>query len=438
MLSLQAIRERTDEVRAACLARALDAPIDRIVELDEERRPLLSEVETMRADRNRAGKAIGAAKDAEERQRLIEEQRAVASKLDDLEDRLRAFDTELDDLLLQVPNLFHELVPIGPEERNDVVLHGNPATGEEVRLERPVPKAEWPDPEPEAGMKPHWELGEALGIIDFERGVKMSGANFYLLKGDGARLQRGLISWMLDLHREQGYTEVYPPALVNEAALIGTGQLPKFAETMFQTTDGRWLIPTSEVPVTNMYADEILEAGSLPIHHTAYSPCFRNEQFSAGSAVRGIKRGYQFDKVEMVRFEEPERSWEALEELLEHALQTVRTLGLRYRVLRLASEDLTFASAMTYDVDVWAPGAGEWLEVSSVSNFLDFQARRANLRYRTAEGKVEHLHTLNGSGLGMPRTVAAVLEQHQLEDGSIEVPLAVRPYLGGQTSIEAQ
>jgi seryl-tRNA synthetase len=266
----------------------------------------------------------------------------------------------------------------------------------------------------------------------------MSGANFYLLKGDGARLQRGLISWMLDLHREQGYTEVYPPALVNEAALIGTGQLPKFAETMFQTTDGRWLIPTSEVPVTNMYADEILEAGSLPIHHTAYSPCFRNEQFSAGSAVRGIKRGYQFDKVEMVRFEEPERSWEALEELLEHALQTVRTLGLRYRVLRLASEDLTFASAMTYDVDVWAPGAGEWLEVSSVSNFLDFQARRANLRYRTAEGKVEHLHTLNGSGLGMPRTVAAVLEQHQLEDGSIEVPLAVRPYLGGQTSIEAQ
>jgi seryl-tRNA synthetase len=207
---------------------------------------------------------------------------------------------------------------------------------------------------------------------------------------------------------------------------------------MFQTTDGRWLIPTAEVPVTNMYADEILEAGSLPIHHTAYSPCFRNEEFSAGSAVRGIKRGYQFDKVEMVRFVEPERSWEALEELLEHALQTVRTLGLRYRVLRLSSEDLTFASAMTYDIDVWAPGDGEWLEVSSVSNFLDFQARRANLRYRTAEGKVEHLHTLNGSGLGMPRTLAAVLEQHQLEDGSIEVPVAVRPYLGGQTSIEAQ
>jgi len=319
-----------------------------------------------------------------------------------------------------------------------VILHGDPATGMEERLDVPVPRAQWPDPEGDASLKPHWDLGEQLGIIDFERGVKLSGANFYLLKGDGARLQRALISWMLDLHRQQGYGEVYPPVLVNEAALIGTGQLPKFADTMFQTTDGRWLIPTSEVPITNMYAGEILEGGSLPIHHTAYSPCFRHEQFSAGSAVRGIKRGYQFDKVEMVRFEEPDQSWDALEQLLEHALETVRTLGLRYRVMRLASKDLTFASAMTYDIDVWAPGAGEWLEVSSISNFLDFQARRANLRYRTAEGGTAHLHTLNGSGLGMPRTVAAVMEQHQLEDGSIELPEAIRPYLGGQTAIEPQ
>ena len=437
MLSLQTIRERTDEVRTGASQRGTDAPVDRILELDEERSPLLTEVETMRADRNRAGKAIGAAKDQDERQRLIDEQRAVAGKLDQLEARLAAIDIELNALLLEVPNLFHADVPIGPEAANLVVLHGDPATGSEEHLDTPVPIAEWPDPEPETGLKPHWELGEQLGIIDFERGVKLSGANFYLLRGDGARLQRALISWMLDLHREQGYAEVYPPALVNETALIGTGQLPKFAHTMFQTTDGRWLIPTAEVPVTNMYRDEILEMDALPIHHTAYSPCFRNEEFSAGSASRGIKRGYQFDKVEMVRFEEPDRSWKALDLMLEHALETVRTLGLRYRVHRLASEDLSFASAMTYDIDVWAPGAGEWLEVSSVSNFLDFQARRANLRYRTAEGTVRHLHTLNGSGLGMPRTVAAVLERHQLEDGSIEVPAPLRPYLGGQSSIEA-
>lgn len=438
MLPLQTVRERADEIRTATAQRGAEAPIDRILELDGERAPLLTEVETMRADRNRAGKAIGAASDADERQRLIDEQRAVAGKLDDLEARLAEIDAELNERLLEVPNLFHADVPIGPEEANVVVLHGDPAARTEERVGTPVPITEWPNPEDEPGLKPHWELGEALGIIDFERGVKLSGANFYLLTGDGARLQRALIAWMLDLHREQGYSEVYPPALVNEAALVGTSQLPKFADTMFQTTDGRWLIPTSEVPVTNMYAGEILEPGSLPIHHTAYSPCFRREQFSAGSAVRGIKRGYQFDKVEMVRFEEPDRSWEALESLLEHALETVRTLGLRYRVLRLASEDLTFASAMTYDIEVWAPGAREWLEVSSVSNFLDFQARRASLRYRTEDGSVAHLHTLNGSGLGMPRTVAAVLEQHQLEDGSVELPTALRPYLGGQATIEAR
>jgi len=436
MLTIQTFRDRADEIRTATAQRGTEAPVDRIVELDAERSPLLTEVETMRADRNRAGKAIGAARDADERQRLIDEQRAVAGKLDELEAKLTEIDDELNERLLEVPNLFHPDVPIGPEAANEVILHGDSAAGTEERVHAPIPISEWPDPETEPGLKPHWELGEQLGIIDFERGVKLSGANFYLLKGDGARLQRALISWMLDLHREQGYSEVYPPVLVNESALIGTSQLPKFADTMFQTTDGRWLIPTSEVPVTNMYADEILEAGSLPIHHTAYSPCFRREQFSAGSAVRGIKRGYQFDKVEMVRFEEPDRSWDALETLLEHALETVRTLGLRYRVLRLASEDLTFASAMTYDIEVWAPGAHEWLEVSSVSNFLDFQARRANLRYRSDDG-VAHLHTLNGSGLGMPRTVAAVLEQHQLEDGSIELPAALRPYLGGQASIEA-
>ena len=436
MLSLQTVRDRADEIRQACAQRGTDAPVDQIIELDSSRRPLLTEVETLRADRNRASKAIGAAKDQDERQQLIDAQRAVASNLDGLEAQLRTIEEELSTLLLEVPNLFHSDVPVGSEDENLIIIHGDPAAGTEERLATPSRRSQWPDPETPAGLKPHWELGEQLGIIDFERGVKVSGAHFYMLTGDGARLQRALISWMLDLHRQQGYCEVYPPALVNEAAMIGTAQLPKFADTMFQTTDGRWLSPTAEVPITNMYGDEILEAGELPIHHTAYSPCFRREQFSAGSAVRGIKRGYQFDKVEMVRFEKPENSWDALEELLEHAIETVRTLGLRYRVMRLATEDLSFASAMTYDIDVWAPGAREWLEVSSISNFLDFQARRANLRYRTADGTVAHLHTLNGSGLGMPRTLAAVLEQHQLEDGSVELPAVLQPYLSGQSSIE--
>jgi seryl-tRNA synthetase len=436
MLSLQTIRERSDEIREACAKRESDAPIDRILELDSERRPLLGDVERMRADRNQAGKAIGAAKDDAERQELIATQRAVAGELDELEARLGEIDTELNALLLEVPNLFHESVPVGTEADSVVVMAGNGATGEEERFETPLPLAESPVPESDDELKPHWEIGEALGIIDFERGVKLSGANFYLLRSDGARLQRGLINWMLDVHREQGYSEVYPPVLVNEAMLVGTGSLPKFAETLFQTTDGRWLIPTAEVPVTNMYRDEILEDAELPIHHTAYSPCFRNEQFSAGRDVRGIKRGYQFDKVEMVRFERPEASWEALDELLEHALEMVRTLGLRYRVLRLATGDLTFSSAMTYDIEIWAPGAQEWLEVSSISNFVDFQARRANLRFRNAEGQVEYLHTLNGSGLALPRLMATILEQYQLEDGSVQVPAAIRGYLGGQTTIE--
>ena len=437
MLSLQTIRERADEVRAASSQRATDAPVDRILELDAERGPLLTEVEMMRADRNRAGKAIGAATDADERQRLIDEQRAVAGRLDDLEARLAEIDGELNALLLEVPNLFHPDVPVGGEEDSVVVLSGDGATGEEERIDPPVPIADWPTPEPDGSPKPHWEVGETLGIIDFERAAKLSGAHLQLLRGDGARLQRALISWMLDVHREQGYSEVYPPAMVNEQALVGTGQLPKFAETMFETTDGRWLIPTAEVPVTNMYRDEILDTAELPIHHTAYSPCFRDEQFSAGSASRGIKRLYQFDKVEMVRFERPGDSWNALDQLLEDALVLVRALGLRYRVLRLATGDLTFASAMTYDIETWAPGDREWLEVSSVSNFLDFQARRANLRFRNADGDVEHLHTLNGSGLALPRLLATILEHHQLEDGSVEVPPALRPYLGGQTSIQS-
>ncbi|MBM3141303.1 MAG: serine--tRNA ligase [Chloroflexi bacterium] len=437
MLPAQTIRERTADVRRSLEVRRTEAPIDRILELDERRRALLTEVESMRADRNRAGRAIGAARDAAKRARLIEEQRAVAGRLDALEGLLREVDAELDALLLQVPNLPHPDVPVGGEADSVVVLEGDGAG--ERRLDPPQPTSAYPAPATDEARLPHWELGERLGIIDFERGVKISGSQFYVLRGDGARLQRALIAWMLDLHREQGYVEVYPPAVIKEEMLVGTGQLPKFAHTMFhlEGTD-LWLNPTAEVPVTNLYRDEILDVGDLPILHTAYTPCFRNEQFSAGAAVRGIKRGYQFDKVEMVRFENDESSWAALEQLLDDALEVARRLGLRYRVLRLATADLTFASAMTYDIEVWAPGAREWLEVSSVSNFEAFQARRANLRYRDPDGRIHALHTLNGSGLALPRTVATLLETHQLEDGSVELPEALRLYLGGQASISPQ
>ena len=436
MLSIQTIRERTEEVRASLLNRSTEAPLDAILAVDERRRAVLGDVERMRRDRNEAGKRIGGAKDAAEREQLIAAQRDVADDLDRLEVLLRDADRELDAMLLYMPNIPHPDVPVGGEEDSIVVLEGDGAEGWERRLDTPVTVRDAESPTMREDRHPHWHLGVELGVIDFERGVKISGSPFYILRGNGARLQRALITWMLDVHREQGYTEIYPPFLVRNEMLIGTGQLPKFAETMFHAegTD-LWLVPTAEVPVTNMYRDEILDADAVPLRHVAYTPCFRHEQFSAGRDVRGIKRGFQFDKVEMVQFVPEEQSWAALDQLIEDALAIIRPLGLRYRVLRLATGDLTFASAMTYDIEVWAPGANEWLEVSSVSNFLDFQARRANLRYRDAEGRVRHLHTLNGSGVALPRTLAAILETHQQPDGSVVLPEAIRPYLGGLATL---
>ena len=438
MLSITALRDDGDAIRADLERRGDDTtPVGRALELDEQRRALLADVESMRADRNEAGRLIGAAESDEERQRLIEEQRAVAGRLDELEDRLAETDAALDEVLLTIPNRVHPDVPDGGEEDAVIVLEG--VGSDQHRVDPPMRVADAPDPDPEGEATPHWDLGEALGVIDFERGVKLAGAHFYVLRGDGARLQRALIAWMLDRHREHGYVEVYPPVMVREDMLVGTGQLPKFGDTMFHV-EGQdlWLVPTAEVPVTNMYRDEILEAEALPIRHAAFTTCFRQEQFSAGRETRGIKRGFQFDKVELVHFVAPDRSWEAHEALLEDALDIVRTLGLRWRVIRLAAQDTTFASAMTYDIELWAPGAREWLEVSSVSNFLDFQARRANLRFRNAEGRVEHLHTLNGSGVALPRLVAAILETNQLEDGSVEIPAPLRPYLGGLEAITEQ
>jgi seryl-tRNA synthetase len=282
--------------------------------------------------------------------------------------------------------------------------------------------------------QPHWDLGTALDLIDFERGVKLSGTRFYLLKGAGARLQRALIAWMLDVHTQQhGYTEIYPPYMVRAQALVGTGNLPKFGDNLYHDAEeDLWLIPTAEVPVTNMYGEEILDEASLPIYHVAYTACFRREKMSAGKDTRGIKRGHQFDKVEMVKFVRPETSMDELTALVENAADICRQLGLPYRIVQMCTGDLSFSAAIKFDVEVWAPGCNEWLEVSSCSNFKDFQARRANIRYRPQDGgRVQHVHTLNGSGLALPRTLIAVLENYQQADGSIVVPEVLRPYMGG-------
>lgn len=431
MIPIQRFREDPDGVRRGLLRRGSDAPVAAVLELDGRRRDLLAAVERGRADRNAASKEIGRAADAAERERLIAAQREMKGALDAQEDALRTVEAELDALLLEFPNLPADDVPDGGEADGLVVRSGGP--GGEQPLD-PAPVGER-TVAPEAGHRPHWEVGEALGLIDFERGAKIAGSRFYVLREDAARLQRALIAWMLDVHRAGGWREVYVPAVVREEMLVGTGQLPKFADTMYHDAEEDfWLIPTAEVPVTNLYRDEILPADALPLRHCAYTPCFRRERMSAGRDVRGIKRGHQFDKVELVQFVAADASWAALDFLVDAALEIVRRLGLRYRVVRLAAADLGFSAAATYDIEVWAPGSGEWLEVSSASNFLDFQARRANLRYRDADGRVGHLHTLNASGVALPRILAALLELGDRGD-RVEIPAALRPYLGGQTHL---
>lgn len=423
MLDIRFIRDNVEQVRASAAAKKAPVDVEALLELDRERRRIIQEVEQLKAARNQASKDVARlkAQDGPEResklglsQALIT--REIGEKIKQLDSELRLVEEKLELALLAVPNVADPSVPEGPDESGNMVVR---TEGQERSLHfKP---------------KPHWEIGEKLGMIDFERGVKISGTRFYLLKGWGAKLQRALISFMLDVHtKEHGYSEIYPPYMVGRHCLVGTGQLPKFADNLYHDAEEDfWFIPTAEVPVTNMYRDEVLESKSLPIKHVAYTPCFRREKMSAGKDTRGIKRGHQFDKVELVKFCLPERSNEELEALLADACSIPEKLGLRYRVVKLCTGDLTFASMKTYDVEVWSPGCGEWLEVSSVSNFGDFQARRANIRFRRdPKARPEYLHTLNGSGLALPRTLIAVLENYQNADGTVAVPQALRSYLG--------
>jgi seryl-tRNA synthetase len=419
MLDINLIREQPDLVRKALRDRQMDpTPVDSILALDERRRVLLTEVETLKAERNAVSKEIGKMKDPAERQAKIEAMRVVGDKITELDRQVAVVEEELKFVTATIPNIPDVRTPVGRDESENVVL----------RTVGQLPEFDF---EP----KIHWDLGPALGILDFERGVKITGSRFYVLKGAGARLQRALISYMLDLHTQsgQGYTEQYTPFMVKAATLFAAGQLPKFVDNLYHDVEeDLWMVPTAEVPLTGLHMDEILEEKQLPLMYTAYTPCFRREKMSAGRDVRGIKRGHQFDKVEMYIFCKPEESDAMLEKMRQDAEATCAGLGLTYRIKRLCTGDIGFGASMTYDIEVWAPGLQEWLEVSSVSNDTDFQARRAGIRYRPADGsKVRHVHTLNGSGLGMPRTLIAVLENYQQADGSIKVPEALLPWMGG-------
>lgn len=424
MIDIQIIRDNPEEFQKRIATKNVDVPLDDILAADERRRRLITEVEQNKADRNAGSKLIGRTRDADERNRLIAEMKDLGDRIADLDNQVREIEATLKGLLLDIPNLPDSDVPVGPDENANVV-------------------ADQGGPEREFGFtpRPHWELAEELGIIDFERGVKVAGTRGYVLRGDGARLQRALIQWMLDVHTTRhGYSEVDPPYMVLSEMLVGTGNLPKFADTLFHDAEeDKWLIPTAEVPVTNLYRDEILNADLLPIYHVAATPCFRREQISAGRDVRGIKRVYQFEKVEMVKFVHPDHSDAELKRLMGEALYIVDKLRLKYRILDLSTGDMTFASAHTYDIETWAPGSEEWLEISSCSNFRDFQARRANLKFRPeGGGRPQFLNTLNGSGLALPRVVIAIIENYQRENGTIGVPEVLRPYFGGRETIGKQ
>ena len=443
MLSRQFGREHTDEVRDALALRGSGADLDAILDIDEEWRKLKARGDDLRHQRNEVSSEIGELKQAgkeQEAQEAIERSSELKAEIQEVEDRADELESELDERLLELPNVPQDDVPPGEDESDN----------EEVRRVGFEDARDLP-----GDVTPHYDLGEKLEIIDFERGAKVAGGGFYFLKGDGARLEHALIQFMRDIHREQGYSEVFPPIPVTSESMRGTGQLPKFNEDAYRVggaehddydDDDLWLCPTAEVPVTNMYRDDILLVDDLPIKHQAYTPNFRREAGEHGTETRGIVRVHQFNKVELVNFVEPEDSDERLDALVEEAEEVLRRLDLPYRVVKLCGGDLTFASAKTFDIEVWAPGddmeygpddGGRWLEVSSASNFEEFQARRAGLRYRPERHEsAEYLHTLNASGLALPRVMVAILEYYQNDDGTVTVPEALRPYLDGQELIE--
>jgi seryl-tRNA synthetase len=421
MLDLRFIRENTDQVKESLAKRGAKFDLSEVLSLDEERRKILLQVDDLRRQKNEANDAITQfLKEKKDPKEKIASMKSVAAKIDEAEAALKVIEEKLGKLLLLIPNLVHESIPAGDATQNKVVRQWG-----EVRSFAFTPK-------------PHTELCETLDIVDFSRGAKIAGSNFILYKKLGARLERALINFMLDLHASQhGYQETWPPALVNRASMTGTGQLPKLEEDMYRLKDeDLFLIPTAEVPVTNIHRDEILPEETLPLYYTAYTPCFRREAGSYGKETKGLVRLHQFDKVELVKFVKPQDSFLELEKLVGNAEKVLQLLGLPYRVVMLASGDISFAASKCYDLEVYAPGLNAWLEVSSCSNFCDFQARRANIRYRAkASKKVEFVHTLNGSGVAMPRTVIGILENYQEEDGSVVIPEALRPYMGGLEKI---
>ncbi len=443
MLDIKLIRERPDFVKAELAKRGIDpAEVDRLLEADHKRRKLQAELDQIRADRKRRAREVGklppeerAAEIAKIRAEEAEEEKEIAllsavispemkeNSSDSLLGRgaqLSLAERKVEELALNLPNIPRPYVVVGTSEADNRVIRTEGAPTQFTAF-RPLP---------------HWEIGENLGIIDFDRGVKLSGTRFYVLSGAGARLQRALIAWMLEVKREQGYLEIIPPLMVTRETATSTGHLPKNADTMYHDEeDDFWFIPTAEVPLTSLYRDETLDESRLPIYMTAYTPCFRREKMSAGRDVRGIKRGHQFDKVEMVKLVRPETSDDEFHKMVSDASEICRRLEIPFRVVELCTADLSFASAVTYDLEMWAPGCGEWLEVSSISNCTDFQARRAKIRFKAKGGKPELVHTLNGSGLALPRTLIAVLENYQNEDGSVTIPEVLRPYMGGMEKI---
>ena len=414
MLGIEFIRNNADLVRRSAEKRGDCVPVDQILNLDERRRSGIMKADKLRAQRNEVSRQIGNTKDHSKT--LIDEMKRVGTEIKSLESKLSEIEQDLHSLLLSIPNIPDNDVPIGKDDSDNIIVRTSkdlPAFGFEPR--------------------PHWEIGENLNIIDFKRGAKISGSRFYILKGKGAQLQRSLIQWMINLHTsEHGYTELYLPNLVTRSTATGSGQLPKFADTMYHDQeDDLWMIPTAEMPIANLHSNEIMDPDFIPMDYVAHTPCFRREKASAGRETRGIKRGHQFEKVEMFKIVEPEKSPEALSKLVADAEAVCSLLGIPHRVKLQCTGDLSSTSVKTYDVELWAPGSNDWLEVSSCSNCTDFQARRANIRYRPdTDSKPQFPHTLNGSGLGIPRTLIAILENGQQLDGSVVIPEVLHKYTG--------